>query len=357
MEANLTNEETTWINAGANEEEKATRKLALMNLMEMNGLKFEPGIGKSYIPQKNYFQLFIDKKLPPTVVDAIQNALNWDALDRGLGGLAGAGVRRGLTNYVDVNRECTVHKVLTPEITNILKAYNDFTSTRKDFIPFWTAQSSNVLGLAGAIFNREMHHWNAENIKPQQALMGSLNQQDTIPETEYRKLFYLSIHPIPLRAMEDLRQAIAAGKGIGINDAVTSRCRAAPASCGDIHACAQAIPDLKGEPFFAKFGVTIKKEIEDISKLNIQIMSDASSYHSFAANYGKERILVDKVFFKRVMACLCAYIIVNIKGSLAQSAALRKFRSNNARTVQKWIAAFEKAAETSVFSLDELTVD
>jgi hypothetical protein len=357
MEANLTAEENNWIAGGANDEEKATRKLALMNLMEMNGLKFEPGIGKSYIPQKNYFQIFTAKNLPPTVVDAIQNALNWDALDRGLGGLAGAGVRRGLNEFVDKNRECTEHKALTPEITVILKAYNEFTATRKDFIPFWTAQSLNVLGLAGAIFNREMHHWNAENIKPQQALMGSLNQQDTIPETEYRKLFYLSIHPIPLRTMENLRQTIAAGKSQGINDAVTSRCRAAPASCGDIHACAQAIPDLKGEPFFAKFGSNIKTELDTLSKLNSAIMSDASSYHSFAANYGKERILVDKVYYKRVMACLCAYIIVNIKGSLAQSAALRKFRSNNARTVQKWIAAFEKAADTAEFSLDELTAE
>jgi len=357
MEANLTNEELQWIAGGANDEDKATRKLALLNLLEMNGLKFEPGIGKSYIPQKNYFQLFTAKGLPASVVDAVQNALNWDALDRGVGGLAGAGVRRGLLDMVDPKRECTVHPALTPEITVILKAYNDYTNTRKDFIPFWAAQSRNVLGLAGAIFNREMHHWNAENIKPQQALMGSLNQQDTIPETEYRKLFYLSIHPIPLRTMEELRQSIAAGKTQGINDAVTSRCRSAPASCGDIHACAQAIPDLKGEPFFAKFGGTIRNELESITKLNSEIMSNASSYHSFAANYGKDRILVDKIYLKRVMACLCAYIIVNIKGSLAQSAALRKFRSNNARTVQKWIAAFEKAAETADFSLELLTAD
>lgn len=357
MEANLSNDENTWIAGGATDDEKATRKLALLNLLEMNGLKFEPGIGKSYIPQKNYFQLFTAKGLPPNVVDAIQTALNWDALDRGVGGLAGAGVRRGLIHLVDKNRECTSHPVLTPEITVILKAYNEYTATRKDFIPFWTAQSANVLGLAGAIFNREMHHWNSENIKPQQALMGSLNQQDTIPETEYRKLFYLSIHPIPLKAMEDLRQTIAAGKSQGINDAVTSRCRAAPASCGDIHACAQAVPDLKGEPFFSKFGGNLRSEIEAISKLNTEIMNNASRYHSFAANYGVERILVDKVYYKRVMACLCAYIIVNIKGSLAQSAALRKFRSNNARTVQKWIAAFEKAAETLEFSLDQLVAD
>jgi len=357
MEANLTNDDNTWIASGSTEDDKTVRKTALLNLLEMNGLKFEAGVGKSYIPEKNYFQLFEDAKLPKSACEAITNALNWDALERGIGGLAGAGVRRGLLHLRDSNRELKLHKSFTPEIAVILKAFNEYIATRKDVFPFWVAQAFNVLGLAGAIFNREMHHWNAENIKPQQALIGSLNQQDLIPENEFRKLFYLSIHPIPLKSMEDLRQDIIAGKVPGINDAVTSRCRAAPASCGDIHACAQAIPDLKSESFFAAFGNKIKEELENVGKLNQEIMKDASSYHSFAVNYGKTRILIDKVAFKRVMSCLCAYIFVNVKGSLAQSAALRKFRSNNARTVQKWINAFEKAAELQEFSLTELCSD
>jgi hypothetical protein len=357
MEVNLTNDDNTWIAAGSNEDDKSVRRTALLNLLEMNGLKFESGIGKSYIPEKNYFQLFEDAKLPKTACEAITNALNWDALERGIGGLAGAGVRRGLLHLRDPNRELKLHKTFTPEIAVILKAYNEYIATRKDVFPFWVAQAFNVLGLAGAIFNREMHHWNAENTKPQQALIGSLNQQDLIPENEFRKLFYLSVHPIPLKSMEELRQDIIAGKVSGINDAVTSRCRAAPASCGDIHACAQAIPDLKSESFFANFGNKIKEELENVSKLNQEIMKDASSYHSFAVNYGKVRILIDKVTYKRVMACLCAYIFVNVKGSLAQSAALRKFKSNNARTVQKWINAFEKAAELQEFSLAELCSD
>jgi hypothetical protein len=357
MEAKLSDKDNNWIALGVNDDDKAQRKNAILNLIEMNGLKFEPGIGKSYIPEKNHFQIFSDKTIPETAADAITNALNWDALDRGIGGLAGAGVRRGVINMINTSRECKVHDKFTPEIAVILKAYNEFVATRKDFIPFWAAQAFNVLGLAGAIFNREMHHWNSENTKPQQALIGSLNQQDTIPETEYRKLFYLSIHPVPLKLMEENREAIADGKISGINDAVTSRCRAAPASCGDVHACAQAIPDLKSEPFFNKFGGEIRKQLDSLENLNKDIMAHASSYHSFAINYGKQRIIVDKVSYKRVMACLCAYVIVNIKGSLAQSAALKKFRSNNSRTVQKWIVAFEKAAEKAELSIEELVAD
>lgn len=357
MEAKLSDKDIAWINSAQGDDNREVRRNALINLVEMNGLKFEAGIGKSYIPEKNYFHIFEDDKLPANITEAITNALNWDALDRGIGGLAGAGVRRGLIHLRDPKRECIVHNVFTNEINMILKAYNDFIVNKKDYIPFWTAQALNVLGLAGAIFNREMHHWNADNIKPQQALIGALNQQDTVPESEFRKLFYLSVHPIPLRDMEELRSRIAAGTVPGINDAVTSRCRSAPASCGDVHACAQAIHDLQSENFFKNFGDGIKGDLVELDKINENIMAKASEYHSFAANYGKNRILVDKIRYKRVMSCLCAYISVNVKGSLAQSAALRKFRNNNARTVQRWISAFEKANENVDFSLKELAGD
>jgi len=357
MEVKIDEKDQAWIDDEKDAALKEVRKNAILNLMEMNGLKFEPGIGKSYIPEKNYLQVFENGALPENVQRSLTNALNWDALGRGIGGLAGAGVRIGLMHLRDLKRECKTHNLVTPEIMAIVRDFNEFVATRKDILPFWTAQCFNVLGLAGAIFNREMHHWNAENIKPQQALIGSLNQQDSIPENEFRKLFYLSIHPIPLASMEELRQNIVNGSVPGINDAVTSRCRSAPASCGDVHACAQAIHDLKSESFYNNFGENMRGQIDELDNLNRKIMKDAASYHNFAANYKKQRIIVDKVTLKRSMACLCAYIMVNIKGSLAQSAALRKFRSNNARTVQKWISAFEAAAQNTAETLDTLAAD
>jgi hypothetical protein len=357
METPINDDDQKWIDSAATTEAKAVRKTAILNLIEMNGLKFDAGIGKSYIPEKNYFQILADKSLPKDVNDIATSALNWDALGRGIGGLAGAGVRAGIFELVDRSRECTTHVKYTEAIDTIVTEYVAFTSTRKDIFPFWATQAYNVLGLAAAIFNREMHHWNAENTKPQLALLAALNQQDTIPDSELRKLFYLSIHPIPLRALESVRQSIVNGKQPGINDAVTTRCRSAPAGTGDIHACAQAIADLTSEAFYGKFGESIKNEIHYLINLNIEVINNAGAYHAFAANYGKDRILIDRIKFKRAMICLCAYINVNVKGSLAASAALKKFKNANSRMVQKWIAAFEAQAGVDSPSLVQLAGD
>jgi len=357
MEANISADDQKWIDAAQTKEAKDVRKTAILNLIEMNGLKFDAGIGKSYIPEKNYFQFVMDKTLPKDVNDIATSALNWDALGRGIGGLAGAGVRAGISEFIDRTRECTVHDKYTDAIDAIVIDYVAFTTTRKDAFPFWATQAINVLGLAAAIFNREMHHWNAENTKPQLALLAALNQQDTIPDSELRKLFYLSIHPVPLRALENVRQNIVNGKQPGINDAVTTRCRSAPAGTGDIHACAQAIADLTSEAFYSKFGDSIKNEIRFLIDLNIEVINNAGAYHAFAANYGKERILIERIKFKRAMICLCAYINVNVKGSLAASAALKKFKNANARMVQKWIAAFEAQAGVDNPTLVQLAGD
>jgi len=341
MEFNISDEDKTWINSAKTDELKIVRKAAIVNLLEMNGMKFDAGIGKSYIPEKNYYQIVQDKTVPKDVNIVATNAMNWHALGRGIGGLAGAGVRSAIINLIDVTRETTIHDKFGDEIEAIVSDFVTFTAGRKDMFPFWAVQANNVLGLAAAIFNREMHHWNAENTRPQLALLAALNQQDTIPDSELRKLFYLSIHPTPLRAMEVLRQSIVSGKQAGINDSVASRCKSAPAGAGDVHACSQAIPDLSGESYFKDFGDTIRKELTDLFSLNLDIMHNAGSYHAFAPNYGFDRILIERSKYKRAMICLCAYIIVNIKGSLAQSAALKKFKNTNSRMVQKWIAAFE----------------
>lgn len=357
MESKITDADKNWIDAGKDEAAKTMRKTAILNLIEMNGLKFDSGIGKSYIPEKSFYQLVVDSKITDSVNEIATAALNWDALGRGIGGLAGAGVRLGIKNLIVAERECKIHETYTAEIEAIVSDYVAFSSNKKDILPFWRVQAFNILGLAAAIFNREMHHWNAENTKPQLALLAALNQQDTIPDSELRKLFYLSIHPVPLESLEMLRQNIVDGKQPGINDAVTSRCKSAPAGTGDIHACAQAITDLVSEAFYTKFGKAIRAEIETLQKINVEIINNAGAYHAFAANYGKKRIIIERILFKRAMICLCAYIHVNIKGSLASSAALKKFKNANSRMVQKWIAAFESQAGDDSPTLADLGKD
>lgn len=357
MEAKISVEDQKWIDDAKTEDTKAIRKAVILNIMEINGMKFDSGIGKSYIPEKNYYQIVVDKNASQNAVDLANHAMNWHALGRGIGGLAGAGVRAGVGNLIDRRRECIVHNSITAEIEAIMSDYVSYIQGKKDIFPFWAAQANNVLGLAAAIFNREMHHWNAENTKPQTALVAALNQQDSIPESEFRKLFYLSIHPVPLNELEALRSSIVAGKTVGINDSVTARCRSAPAGTGDVHACAQAIGDLKSEAFFVSFGNNIRNEVTTLEELNVDIVMDAGKYHAFAANYGKTRTIIERSKFKRAMICLCAYIIVHVKGSLAQSAALKKFRNANARMIQKWIAAFEAAATADAPTLVDLAKD
>lgn len=357
METKISEEDKHWIAQARDDDAKLIRHNAILNLIEMNGLKFDSGIGKSYIPEKNYYQIVLDKSVPKDVNIIATTAMNWHALGKGMGGLAGAGVRAGIRDLIDETRETTIHANFTPEIEAIVSEYVAFSVGRKDIVPFWSAQAMNVLGLAAAIFNREMHHWNAENTKPQMALLAALNQQDTISDTEFRKLFYLSIHPVPLKALENLRQNIVSGKQAGINDAVTSRCKSAPAGTGDIHACAQAITDLTSEAFYGKFGKSLKDEMHMLEAVNLDIINNAGKFHAFAANYGFDRVLVERVRFKRAMICLCAYIHANIKGSLSQSAALKKFKNQNSRMVQKWILAFEAQANEDSPTLEQLAKD
>jgi len=353
----LSDQDLAWIDSAKNDPAKVIRRTALTNLLEMNGIKFESGLGKSYIPERNYYQLVNIEGLTGSPADLLEIALNFDALGGGIGALAGAAVRHSLKKLFIRERETTVISRYLDEYDEVIERYSTFCATRRDVVPFWGAQANNVLGLAGAVFNREMHHWDASNTKPQMALLGALGQADAMPESEFRKLFYLSIHPVPLAAMEDLRATIAAGKVAGINDAVATRCRAAPAGCGDIHASSQAIPDLRAEPFYDKFGARLKDQLNALEAMNTVIIEQASTYHAFASAYGKERKFVDKGNFKRAMNCAIAYIIVNIKGSLAQSAALRKYRNANARTIQRWISAFETANSNLVNDVATLGAD
>lgn len=357
MESKLTNEDKVWISSAKTEDEQRWRKDALINIIETNGIKCEPGLGKSYIPERAYVQMVVDDSLSTHILMLYNQALNWDALGRGVGGLAGAAVRLGLWDKFVPDREVNVIRRVDEAHIPVLKDYVSYLSTRRDTYAFWNAQCLNILGLAGAIFNREMHHWDSDNTRPQKALLGALDQIDVIPDSEYRKLFYLSIHPIPLKTMEQLRQDIVNNKVQGINDTVITRCRSAPAGYGDVHACAQAIPELKIEKFYEDFGERLKSDINGLEELNSNIIKKSGEYSPFAATYGYTRVVINKNIFKRSMACLCAYIMVYIKGSLAQSASLRKFRNTHARTIQKWVSAFEETVGPEASTIAGLASD
>jgi len=357
MEHLLTDDDKAWIDQGVDDGIKASRKDALLNLIEMNGIKFDAGIGKSFIPPKNYVKKVYIKEMAEGPAQLLEKALNFDALGGEIGGLAGSAIRWALRDMFTPERECTIIDAWDPKFEPIINKYTAFSKTQRETSAFWEAQAMNVLCLAGAIFNREMHHWNADNTKPQQALLGALGQSDVIGEAQYRKIFYLSIHPVPLIDMEKARTKAANGSLVGINDSVAQRCRSAPAGYGDLHACAQAVSDLRSEAFYQVFGNALKNELKALAGMNDEVIKNSSKYHIFAKNFGVDRVKLDTASVKKAMICCAAYILTFIKGSLAQSNALKKFKTANQRSINVWIAAFEERAQGQVLTLEQLAAD
>jgi len=357
MEHMLTEDDKKWIDLGGDDLIKQSRKDALINLIEMNGIKFDAGIGKSFISPKNYVRIVRIKEFGEGPLELLERALNFEALGGELGGLAGSAIRWSLRGIFKSDRECVLIDQWDAKYEAVINKYTAFSKNQRETSAFWEAQAMNVLCLAGAIFNREMHHWNSENTKPQQALLGALGQSDNVGEAQYRKIFYLSIHPIPLIDMERFRSDAAKGVLMGINDSVAQRCRSAPAGYGDLHACAQAVSDLRSEAFYGSFGGLLKNELKSLSDMNNEVIKNSSRYHIFAKNFGVDRVKLDTTVVKKAMICCAAYILTFIKGSLAQSNALKKFKTANQRAINVWIAAFEAKAQGQELTLEQLAAD
>jgi hypothetical protein len=356
-EDDYTDEDLAWIQGAPDDDTKEFRKSIINMAIDVNGYSFQAGVAKSFIPHLNYYQMVEIEGIPDHVLQTVELALNWNALGQDLGALAGAAIRWGLRDKFDPKRETVVHEEMTQDIMEIVEKYLQANQNEGETIAYWSKQCYNVLGLAGAIFNRELHHWNANNTKPQKALLGALNQADKFTDRHYRAMFYLSIHPIPLVTLEQTRQAIVEGKISGITDAVTVRCKSAPAGCGDIAACASVIPSLKAETFVSKIGTKFMDRIDELEGLNKNILNSAGSYHPFASSYETERILVDKNIYKPAMVLLAAYIKAIVKGTLGESNALEKFIDTNARQVRLFVNAFKEEAESAGTTLAELAKD
>lgn len=341
----ITNEDTAYINSGKDDSEMEERRNLIISAMVLNGTfaNAESGIASSYIDEHNYMRRLVTDSLPANVAKIVEQALNWDALGRGKGGLAGSVVRYRLRDYFKEDRECITITKVTPEHLAITSEYAKYSQTHSKFAGTWHANAYNVLGLATSSFIRECHHWNAQNVKPIRALLGSLGQENELNESEYRKLFYLSIHPLPLEAFKMLLD-IADNKGQTlVSDTVKSRLDVAPSGYADVCALGLAGKSFIREEYANK--CQDLQRITDFIAISDHIKANAINYHPFAASMGVEPVKFDKVPYMDIMIVLAAYTKTIIGGTLANSPAVIKFIESQLRQVNKLCASFRANLE------------
>lgn len=340
----MSEEDENFIQAGQNDEEKNFRRNLIVSALALNGSfdAADPGVAVSYIPEDNYNYLFIPdvKTLPTAYCNIIEQALNWNALGRGKGGLAGASVRFSLRNYFAQDRECKVVTQLSKEISEIVKEYSLYSAQHSKFAGVWFANAWNVVGLAASCFIRECHHWNAQNNKAIKALIGSLSQENELPENEYRKVFYLAIHPLPLKV---LAQVITMSKDPNqtyLSETVKLRLRVAPAGYADFCACAIAAQSFIREDYATK--TKLIRQIVEMLHAAETIKNNPVPYHPFAAHMGVQKVDFQKAPYTEAMIVLAAYAKACIGGTLSNSPALTRFINEHLRKVNVLSQSFKE---------------
>lgn len=345
MESKYTKEDKLYIDSGIDEADKSFRTSIIEAAIALNGAidVAQPGVAVSYIPEDNYYVNVALDMISINQIEILEQALNWHALGRGKGGVAGAAVRWRLRKYFNLERETKVVKDITKEHQVIVKDYIAYLAVNRSTAAVWASNSWNVLGLATSCFIRESHHWDANNTRPIKALLGSLNQENEITDSEYRKLFYLSIHPIPLdvfaitffKALDPLDSDISA--------TVKTRLNVAPSGYADLCACAIAAESFLHEDFASR--CTLFKDISKVVVSAKLLKTDPISYHPFASSMGMKRKELSKVHLTEAMIVLGAYAKSCIGGTLANSPALIKFLELHARKVNKLVKGFNEYNE------------
>jgi len=340
MESKHSKEDTAYIDAGIDEPDKIFRKSVIDAAILLNGANdaAQPGVAVSYIPEENYYYRINVRDLPLNQLEIFEQALNWNAIGKGKGGIAGAAVRWRLREFFIPTRECRTIEKLDDSHKALVKDYILALNANRQTSSVWFSNAWNVMGLAVSCFIRESHHWDANNFKPIKALLGSLNQEDEIPENEYRKLFYLSIHPIPLNVMSLTYFKSCDPLDQDISATVKTRLNVAPSGYADICACAIAAESFLHEDFAKR--CILFKDIVRVLNAAKQLKANPISYHPFSSQMGVTHVDFVKSPLIEAMIVLGAYAKSCIGGTLADSPALKKFLDLHARKANKLVKGF-----------------
>lgn len=368
--------------------EALTRFTAMIrDVVELNGTGDIAGVQSSYIEVKQYVQMFDDVQVSAEMKKALFLAYNWEALGKGTGGLAGASIRWALKTHFSADRETVRHRIVPRNARAILEAYGEAAKNQTQLVNFFITNAVSVAALAGAMVNKIVHHWDAQHTGAQKAFLSAMGMGEILQEDQFRAVFYLSVHPLPLLATERMRSDAALGRNPDVAEVVRLRCVGPPAGYGAINACAAAASSLLSERIFSestwvekelpeapdagqdqstyiklthevltyntkmeerKLRVRkIRREVESLVEANLVLVQNAPAYHQFAVKYGyAERLSLRLELHESAMVLLTAYIMSRIKGSLAGSAAVKKFRNTHAREVTKRMTAFSNIDET-----------
>lgn len=383
----LRNPEDSKIAEGLTGPELAKFVATVRDIIELNGSGDVAGIQSSYIEVKQYVQVFDDVAVSDEMKKVLFMAYNWEALGRGTGGLAGASVRWGLKAHFSADRETARHRVVPKGAKGLIEAYGDAAKNQAHLVNFFITNAVSIAALAGAMVNKIVHHWDAQHTGAQKAFLSAMGMGEVLQEEQYRAVFYLAIHPLPLLVTERLRNDAATGRNPDVAEVVRLRCVGPPAGYGAMNACAAAASSFLNEQMFIEstyadkeivdpiddnkapeFYVNINREIlehnhkmearrEKVSRIrravhdlvtaNRVLVENAPAYHQFATKYGYPvRLTIDQTQHEAAMIMLTAYIMARIKGSLAGSAAIKKFRNTHAREVTKRMNAFASIDES-----------
>lgn len=341
----ISKDDQRFIDEAPDEPSKLLREEVIKRAIELNGAVevAQPGMAVSYINRENYVRLVSIDGMADRATATLEQALNWEALGRGKGGLAGAAVRHKLRELFDLKRECLVVDKFDKTWITLMKEYSEYAASNKFFFATWHANAWNVLGLATSSFIRECHHWNAQNTRPIKALCGSLNMEQELPENEYRKAFYLSIHPVPLIYLTATYLKAKNLTDLDISETVRQRLNVPPAGYADFCACGVAAQAFLTEKY-AGHAVLIG-DIKKVYKKTNELRSAPLGYNQFAVQLGVTKKEFNKTRYTEAMIVLAAYAKSQIGGTLAKSPALNKFIEANQRKVNKFIDAFEFYAQ------------
>jgi len=356
----ITKEDETYIAAQADEPTRNLFAALIISVIDTNGSAdtITPGIGKQYIDNSQFFQLVElqdvvnNHKVAYNLAVTYERALNWDAVGRGKGGIAAAAIREAYRDKVSRKRECIVHTDNPATKVAFLREFIAELEMYKMIFSFWKANAENVIALAAAVMLKEGHHWDAQNQRPQRALLAALDQKDVFSDTDMRKLFYLAVHPYPL---DDLMKFVTDDtKHANLNEAVRCRLKAPPAGTAGFIIAASGASNLKKEEFYKFASEGFKTDIDALIAAAEIIHDDPLDYHTMSQLFTKSPRKDLPVVSTECLALCIAYIKTCIKGSLASAPSLNKLADANARLVQKYNSALDRYVETRGADIAEM---
>jgi len=357
-EEKLSDADQKWVDKGVNADEKRKRAELVGWMIAFNGELgvTVSGVAKSYIPKKAYNQRV--EGMTGIAHQVTECALNFKALDKGAGGVFGALLRWRLRNEMVPQRENVVTRIdpenVPQDIKETVDEYISAFERVKDVAVNVVANANNFVALGGSLMMSVGHHFDAQNRKPQLALLSALGLKDDITDESIRKVFYLALHPLPLSVSEARRVEAASGDVEGYSEAVKIRARGVPAGYAVLSVCEAVVPDLKSEKYWAKMYARFGREFDELVSAVKAMAANPTAYHVLAVDFGAKRIAFDMETVKNAMVICAAYATAVVKGTVSEAASLKKFINSNSRQVQKWKIAMEKDAEKAVNSVDDL---